>query len=183
MNWQKDIKKEFFSNLLLISGNGRNIGKTFFACLIIEFLSQKYPVTAVKFSPHFHQLPDNANILMNSDDFVVIKETEITHKDSSLFLQSGAVKVLFVMVRHENIEKAFHFIKPHLTEGPVICESAGLGEIINAGLAFFLKKPGEPIIKNHKQSLLSQIIENDGKSLNFDINRIGFENNQFFLKQ
>jgi hypothetical protein len=183
MNWQKDIIKEYFGNLILISGNGRNVGKTFFTCLIIEFLSQKHTVTAVKFTKHFHQLPDNAEVLINDDDFIVLNETTISHKDSSLFLQAGATKVLFVMVRPENIEKAFQFIKYHLTDGPVICESAGLGEIIDSGLAFFLKKPGEPIIKNKKQSQLSQIIENDGQTLNFDINRIGFQNNQFFLKQ
>ncbi|MCA1760074.1 MAG: hypothetical protein LC658_09925 [Bacteroidales bacterium] len=183
MNLQSKNNKEFFGNFLIISGNGRNVGKTFFACRIIEFLSQKHAVTAVKISPHFHSIHENAEVLINNDDFIVFNETTISHKDSSLFLQNGATKVLFVMVSPENLEKAVNSLKPLLTEGPVICESAGLGEIIDAGLAFFLKKAGELISKNKKQSQLSQIIENDGQSLNFDIHRIGFENNQFFLKQ
>lgn len=182
MNQQQDFNEEFFGNLLLISGNGRNVGKTFFACRTIEYLSQKYPVTAVKISPHFHKIPENADVLFHSEDFTVINETKIIQKDSSLFLQAGAAKVLFVMAGPENLENAFQFLNPLLTEGPVICETAGLGEIINAGLSFFLKKPGEPIVKNQIQAQLSHLIENDGQTLDFDITQIGFENNHFFLK-
>ena len=110
---------EFFGNFLIISGNGRNVGKTFFACRIIEFLSQNHAVTAVKISPHFHQISENSDILINSEQFVVINETEISHKDSSLFFQSGAAKVFYVMANPENPEKAFQFLKPKLAEGPV----------------------------------------------------------------
>jgi len=172
----------YFGNLLLVSGNGRNVGKTFFACRIIELLAQKYPVTAVKISPHLHEIPENSDILYRTDDFVVINETEISQKDSSLFLQSGAKKVLFVMAKPENLNDVFQSIKPGLTNGPVVCESAGLGEIIDAGLSFFIKKPNEAIIKNHKQARRSQIIENNGQNLNFDITQIEFEDNQFKLK-
>ncbi len=182
MNLQSKYNKEFFGNFLIISGNGRNVGKTFFACRIIEFLSQQHPVTAVKISPHFHQISENADILINSEHLVVINETEITHKDSSLFLQSGAAKVFFVMTNPENPEKAFQFLKTKLTEGPVVCESAGLGEFIDAGLSFFLKKPGDPILKNNWAAKHSHIIENDGGILNFDITKIKFEDNKFCLK-
>ena len=182
MNLQSKNNKEFFGNFLVISGNGRNVGKTFFACRIIEFLSQNHAVTAVKISPHFHQIHDNAKVLINDDDFIVLNETEKTHKDSSLFLQSGAAKVFFVMANPANPEKAFQFLKPKLKEGPVIFESAGLGEIINAGLSFFLKKRGDPILKNNWAAQHSHIIENEGGILNFDITKIGFEDNQFDLK-
>lgn len=182
MNLQSKNSKEFFGNFLIISGNGRNVGKTFLACRIIEFLSQNNAVTAVKISPHYHQIHENVKVLINDDDFIVLNETEKTHKDSSLFLQTGAAKVLFVMVRPEKLEKAFQSLKPLLTEGPVIFESAGLGEIINAGLSFFLKKPGDPILKNNWAAKHSHIIENEGGILNFDITKIGFEDNQFDLK-
>ena len=182
MKLQSKYNKEFFGNFLIISGNGRNVGKTFFACRIIEFLSQNHAVTAVKISPHFHQISENADMLINSEHLVVINETEISHKDSSLFLQSGAAKVFFVMANPEYPEKAFQFLKPFLTEGPVIFESAGLGEIINAGLSFFLKKPGDPILKNKPVAQHSHIIENEGGIMNFDITKIGFEDNKFDLK-
>jgi hypothetical protein len=179
---KQEHNNEFFGNVLLVSGNGRNVGKTFFACRIIELLAQKYPVTALKISPHFHQIQPNADVIFYSDDFTVINETEISHKDSSLFLQAGATKVLFVLVKTENLKEAFQYLKRLLTEGPIVCESAGLNEIINPGLSFFLKKPGEPIIKNQIQAENSQIIENDGNNLNFDITRIGFEDNLYNLK-
>ena len=182
MNLQSKYTKEFFDNFLIISGNGRNVGKTYFACRIIEMLSKNHAVTAVKISPHFHQISENADMLINSEHLVVINETEISHKDSSLFLQSGAAKVFYVMANPENPEKAFQFLKPILTDGPVIFESAGLGEIIDAGLSFFLKKPGDPILKNNWAAQYSHIIENEGEILNFDITKIGFEDNQFDLK-
>lgn len=183
MNVHQEVDKEFFGNLLLISGNGRDVGKTYFACQIIKYLSEKYPVTAVKISPHFHEITENTDILFKSEDFIVVNETTITRKDSSLFLQAGAVKVFFVMAKPEKLTKAFQFFKPFLIEGPVICESAGLGEIVNTGLSFFLRKPDEPVVKNQKPAQYAQIVENDGQSLNFNFDRIGFKNNQFFLKQ
>jgi hypothetical protein len=182
MNNRREFNKEFFGNLLLISGNGRNVGKTFFACRVIELLAKKHPVTAVKISPHFHKIPENADILFHSKEFIVINETEITHKDSSLFLQAGATKVLFVMAKSKNLHDAFQFIKPNLKCVPVICESAGLCEIIDSGLLFFIKNPNNAINKNQTLTQCSQIIENDGQKFNFDITRIAFENNHYFLK-
>jgi hypothetical protein len=182
MKTDRENNSGYFGNLLLVSGNGRNVGKTFFACRVIELLSQKHAVTAVKISPHFHEIPENSDVLFRTDNFAVINETEITNKDSSLFLQSGAAKVLFVAVKPENLHDAFQYIKPDLTSGPVVCEGAGLGEIIDAGLSFFIKKPNEAIIKNHKQALRSQIIDNDGQNLHFDFTRIEFEDNQYKLR-
>jgi hypothetical protein len=172
----------YYGNLLLVSGNGRNVGKTFFACRIISLLAQKQQVTAVKISPHLHEIPENIDVLCRTENFTVINETEINRKDSSLFLQSGAVKVLFVMCKPENLHEAFQHIKPYLTSGPVVCESAGLGETIATGLSFFMKKPNDAIIKNLKQAQRSQIIENDGQNIHFDFARIEFENNLFYLK-
>ena len=176
-----EYKKENVGNLLLISGNGRNVGKTFFACRLIEYLSPNYPVTAVKISPHFHQIQENADVMFHSEEFIVINETEKTHKDSSLFLQAGALKVLFVMVRPENTEKAFQYIKPLLASGPAICESAGLYEWVDPGLFFFVIKAGDSFVKNGRAAQNAVVIENDGITLNFDVNEIGFENNQFYL--
>jgi len=181
MNPKPKHIKENFGNLLLISGNGRNVGKTFFACRIIENLSKKHAVIALKISPHIHELPENADILFQNTDFTVINETEITHKDSSLFLQSGAEKVLFVMVQPENLGTAFQQIKSLLLEGPVVCESAGLHDWIAPGLFFFVKKPNETVVKNASAAEIAVMIENDGENLSFDVSRIDIRNNQFYL--
>ena len=78
MKIEIETNRGYFGNLLLVSGNGRNVGKTYFACRIIGLLSQKNPVTAVKISPHVHEIPENADILIRSEDFIVINETEIS---------------------------------------------------------------------------------------------------------
>jgi hypothetical protein len=86
------------------------------------------------------------------------------------------------MTKPEKLHDAFQYLKPYLRSGAVVCESAGLGEIIDAGLSFFIKNPKDEIIKNRKQAQRTQIIENDGQNIRFDFARIEFENNLFCLK-
>jgi len=43
-----------YPNILLVSGNGRNSGKTTLACKIIERFSKDHEITGLKISPHFH---------------------------------------------------------------------------------------------------------------------------------
>jgi len=69
-------------NLLLIAGNGRNVGKTFLACKIIKELANKLKVIGLKVSPHFHDF-EKSRIIAQSDDYIVIEETQINQKDSS----------------------------------------------------------------------------------------------------
>ena len=44
-----------FENILLIAGSGQNVGKTTFACQLIQNVQNQKPI-AVKITPHFHKL-------------------------------------------------------------------------------------------------------------------------------
>ena len=49
-------RKPYHSNILAISGTGRNVGKTTLTCGIIKKLGIDQKPTAVKISPHFHSV-------------------------------------------------------------------------------------------------------------------------------
>lgn len=158
-------------NLLLIAGNGRNVGKTFLTCKIIEHLSQTENVIGVKISPHFHEY-NNDDVLIKTSNFVILNETHNNTKDSSLMLQAGAKKVFFIMVKQAHLQNAFDYIKNEITDEIVVCESAGLIEIVEPRHFLFVKRDGEPIVKKQFLHYSPIVINNDGKTFNFDIERL-----------
>jgi len=168
-------------NMILISGNGRNVGKTFLACKIIQHLSQKVEVIGLKISPHFHEY-NKLDVVFKNDKFVILDEKQINTKDSSLMLQAGAKKVWFVMVEQKNLKDAFKYLKSNLSDKTVICESGGLHEFVTPGLYLFVKRTGEEIVKTHLLKYSPIIVNNDGKNFDFDIRSIVLQNHKFSLK-
>ena len=68
-----------FPNLLLVAGNGRNVGKTWLVCRIIEKISQNQKVTAVKISSHYH--PEDAdNIISKTNDLLFVPNQKSIRK-------------------------------------------------------------------------------------------------------
>lgn len=169
-------------NLLLIAGNGRNVGKTFLACKIIEHLSQSTSVIGVKISPHFHQYHKD-NVLINKGNFIILNETQNNTKDSSLMLQAGAKKVFFVMVKQAHLQNAFDYLKNEISNDIVICESGGLIEMIKPQLFLFVKRQKEPIVKKHLIQYSPILINNDGRTYDFDIRKISINNKTLTIRK
>lgn len=167
-------------NLLLIGGNGQNVGKTFLACKIIKHLSKKQDVIGIKVSPHFHRV-EKGNILIKNEDFTIIEEDQITQKDSSLMWQAGAKKVYFAMASQKNLKKAFFYLNKLLPQKAIVCESGGLHEIINSGVFLFVIKSGDQITKKQLLKFSPKIIQNDGENFDFDICNLILKNNQFSI--
>ncbi|WP_297095862.1 hypothetical protein [uncultured Draconibacterium sp.] len=176
---QKDTRIDY-PNLLLIAGNGRNVGKTYFACRVIEMLSETLPVTGLKITSHIHEHSSD-DVLTKHKHFVILQEKQITGKDSSLMLQAGAKQVFFVMAEPKYLPEALEKLSPYLPETPIVCESGGLHEIINPGLFFFIQSTGTPLRKAHHLIHNPIIVQNDGENLKFDYNRIQLKNNKFSL--
>lgn len=168
-------------NLILIAGNGRNVGKTYLACKIIQHLSKKENIIGLKISPHFHSF-NESDVIFKNKNFVIVDEKQINSKDSSLMLQAGAKKVFFVMAKQEHLHKAFKYLQKILSLNFIICESGGLQEFVTPGLHFFVKKVGEKIVKTNLLEYSPIIINNEGKSFDFDIQNIELQNNKFNLK-
>lgn len=168
-------------HLLLIAGNGRNVGKTTVACQIIARFAAEIPVTAVKISPHFHAF-DADELVFGTENFVILNETKQTEKDSSRMLQAGASKVFFVMAKpgflNEATEKLLQFLPGNL----IVCESGGLHEFVTPGIFLMVKRTGDKIAKKHLLNYAPIIVNNDGKNFDFDFRRFGFSNNKISLK-
>ncbi|NOR88187.1 MAG: hypothetical protein GQ527_11310 [Bacteroidales bacterium] len=172
--------------IILLSGAGQNVGKTTFACQLIEHLkasSQK--VFAIKISPHFHDA-DPPKTIFSSERFVLSLESEKeTGKDTSRMLAAGADEVFFLQVNDEFLEEAFQytmsFVPPEVL---VVIESGGLGELIKPALFFFVKRAGisemkEVAAKNRK--LADRVIQFDGEAFDFQVENVLYKNGQIKL--
>lgn len=168
-------------NLILIAGNGRNVGKTHLACQIINQLAKKHIVTGLKISPHFHEINEE-NILVKNEKFVIAEEKQFTSKDSSRMIHAGAEKVYFVMVKQENLSDAIDELIKILPQKCIVAESGGLHEFVTPGMFLFVKRTGDEIVKSHLLDYSPFIVNNDGNNFDFNIQRIGFEKNIFSIK-
>ncbi len=168
-------------NILLIAGNGRNVGKTTLACQIISFFAAKTEVTGLKISPHFHSF-NHDDVRFKNENLIIIEEKEISKKDSSAMLQSGAKKVYFAMVNPKQLKYEMDNILQILPKGLIICESGGLHEFVVPGLFLMVKRKGEEIIKTHLLNYSPMMVNFDGKIFDFDIQKLKFEDHQIKLK-
>jgi len=129
-----------YPNIILVSGNGRNIGKTQLTCRIISNLASTTEVYAVKISPHFHELDDRAEVIVNNDNFCIVKETLKTKKDSSRMMMAGAKEAFYVQCKNENLLDMFEVLQSYLpTNKPVIIESGGLYNVIEPCGMYYIK--------------------------------------------
>jgi hypothetical protein len=164
MNEQSKIK---VPQMILLSGNGRNSGKTLFARQLITTFSKQVPVTAIKISSHFHTV-NPENIVLKNEKFTLCFEQETTTKDSSLMLQAGADNVYFLMVKQEDLLEAFKSMLYLLTPSLLICESDGLQQIVEPGILFFVMQKGSKIIK--QQHITPNTIKVERLEDSFDYN-------------
>lgn len=99
------MTNDFFlmtNDFFLISGSGRNVGKTTLGCLIIEELSTKREVTALKISKHVHLLTEKQKVIFEKPGLLIAEELDlVSNKDSSRYLQSGASLSLFIQAQEE----------------------------------------------------------------------------------
>ena len=102
----KDLKAH--PSLLLISGDGRNTGKTSLATSIIQKFAAVSEIIALKISPHFHDLTPGLIPVLSVDDFsLFIDENPDTNKDTSRMLRAGASKSYLLQANKNYLKKGF----------------------------------------------------------------------------
>ncbi|MBK3519280.1 hypothetical protein [Carboxylicivirga marina] len=137
-----------YPNIILIAGNGRNVGKTLLSCRIINHLASLTEVYAVKISSHFHELDKQAQIIIRTKDYCIVKETLKTRKDSSRMLDAGATDVYYVQCKNENLSQMFEHLQGFLpNDKPIVIESGGLYNYIVPHVLYYIK--GEDSLKKH----------------------------------
>lgn len=143
----------FFPNVLLITGSGRERGKTILACNIIRKWKVHEDITAIKISAHIHDHPDSINRIHRSGGYTIWEEKAKTHKDSGRFLEAGAKQVFYIEATDKELMNAFGFV--YMLVGRrslLVCESGGLGKFLLPGVMLYVQHKGD-IIDAEKESL------------------------------
>lgn len=153
-------------NILLISGSGRNVGKTTFMRDVIARNSHQKPV-AIKITPHFHEPTPGLVPVQANENFRVFRETDPSSaKDSSLFLQAGAEKVFYIQTSDDFLAEAFQIVSGQFSpDQPVVVESAALRKFVVPGLYIFIVKNPEEMKPSAREmkKLADATVDSDGE--------------------
>lgn len=130
----------YLPNLLLISGSGRKVGKTWLACNLIRKWKNHVPVVAIKISRHRHDPAYRMKQLVSGEGFVIWEEFAGSWKDTGKFFDAGAYPVLFVEADTKYLFDAFrHAIDFTGKDRMIICESGGLINFVKPGFMIFIQ--------------------------------------------
>lgn len=137
---------EKLENMLLVSGSGRNVGKTTFIRQIIAQNVAK-DVVAIKITPHFHEVTSGLTPIHVTENYSVYEETDrFSDKDTSMLLKAGAKRVFFIQTKDDQLEAAFGIVSTLIDpKQPVIIESAALRKIRVPSLYIFIQKRFETV--------------------------------------
>jgi len=156
---------------MLVSGSGRNVGKTSFIRRVIrQNAGQK--LVAIKITPHFHEPSSGLSPITITENYRVFKETDLTSgKDSSLFLQAGAEQVFYIQSKDVYLKEAFRIISDQLSpDQPMIIESAALRKFIVPELYLFIQQNYEEVKPSamEMQKLADAIVYSDSGQFSTD---------------
>jgi len=174
------------SNLLIVGGTGRNVGKTEFLCRLIRKISSTSEIFALKVSAIF---PDEHTFHGDhSDDLTghyLFEETRRdTPKDTSRMMQAGACRVFYLRSNDEGILNGYESFKNQLPQGAlVVCESNSLVNVVKPGL-FILVRAGQGIVKARAKSLLEYadlVLVSDGESGFPELEKIGLDKDKQWI--
>ena len=163
---RKPDQRYHLPSFLIISGMGRNTGKTTLACWIIKEFSEKENITAIKISSHFHEPTPELKLLFKTKDYSISKEYNPgTEKDSSKMLGAGAKDSFYIQSKKDKIKEAFDKYMKEFDQGnAVVCESSALAKILTPGIGFIILS--DNIINDQPQS--ENFSTNNFKQINFD---------------
>jgi hypothetical protein len=170
---------KFYPNILLISGSGRNTGKTTFACELIRYFSGKEKIAALKISPHFHY-SEGGMSLINKKGYIIEKEVDPERdKDSSRMLRAGANDVFFIQAKDASLPEVFDYMINQLGPGvAIVCESGGAGRYIKPGVHIFMENEDEVKNRDMKEKA-DLILRLSGQIINFDMSSLQYTSNQW----
>lgn len=169
--------------LLIVSGTGRNTGKTSLSCKLISHFSHASSITAIKTTHHFHALSYQMVWLKNAPEYSIFQDFDKNQeKDSSKMLKAGASNVFYIQSKREALGKAFLDLVKFIPEQSlIICESGGLKDFIQPAVSILCIKEVSEILlapqadlyydykQEHSSSIISKIQLNGCK---WSINRL-----------
>jgi len=176
------------TNILSISGEGRNVGKTLLACDIIAKFSRKADIVGVKITPHLHKNVGAAELIESREGLLIHKETDTgASKDTSRMLAAGAVEAYLIQLSDDKFVEALSFIEKKTGRNSlIICESGRLPARIQAGISLFIRQLNCQVCELEKKIPLSDIdrvVSYTVNSFDIDLNLIEIVNGSWKLKK
>ncbi|MDP1623063.1 MAG: hypothetical protein Q8M08_12080 [Bacteroidales bacterium] len=134
------MPRRSYPHILIISGSGKKVGKTYMATALIRSFSIKFPLIALKISPHFHDSLGNTRLIAVSEGTRIFQDLGPHHKNSGQFLEAGAFQSYFMETDDRHLTTAFDIFMNECNPSnhPVICESGALSSLIKPGILIFI---------------------------------------------
>ncbi len=125
-------------------------------CRIIEQFNE-LNITAIKISPHFHEVTPGLKTIYKEKGYSIYEETNRdTTKDTSRMLRSGAARVYFAKVLDDRLRFVFDKIMDLIPAAtPIVGESPALRNFVEPGVFIIMNSYTTNNRKNinHLQSL------------------------------
>ncbi|MDF1573038.1 MAG: hypothetical protein P1P82_15625 [Bacteroidales bacterium] len=167
-----------FPKMILVAGDGRNVGKTVFCMHLIRNLSAKAEVIAIKTTPHRHNLTDGLEVIAKTGDYIVALEKAAHQKDSARLLQAGAGKVYLVMADQQHVGEAFSHISDQVQDKICVAESGSLAAYVQPGYFFFIKNHTDEIKKKEHLEFNPVVVTNVNHLFDFAPEKLDIVNNE-----
>ena len=178
-------------NIIIIGASGRNVGKTEFACRLIEQEAKKRPVFGIKITTIKEKdgkCPrggEGCGVCSSlKGDYMITEETEgPAGKDTVRMLSAGGKKVYWLRVLREYIEEGISELLKNIPDNAcIICESNSARRVIEPGLFIIIREKGSTEIKHSCKAVAKfadEIIDFDGTGWTLKPNNIVFTNNKW----
>ncbi|MCX6303905.1 MAG: hypothetical protein NT040_02965 [Bacteroidetes bacterium] len=179
------ILRKPLPHFVIISGSGKKVGKTFMATAVIRSFSEKFPLLALKISPHVHDSLGNTTLVAEGEGFRIFRDLAPHHKNSGQFLEAGALLSFFMETGDVHLAEAIEVFMAvcNPMNRPVICESGALGNLCEPGISIFISHPDDnlPAHKLTSMRLSDLVIPAKLFSTPGIIDRILFTENKWHL--
>ncbi|MDT8301780.1 MAG: molybdenum cofactor guanylyltransferase [Sedimentisphaerales bacterium] len=189
------LKNKMFKldGMLMIGSAGSNVGKTELACAILGKFSRNCDVIGIKATTIKNkegQCPrggEGCGVCSSLEGvYSIVEELDSSsEKDTARLLAAGANRVFWLRIREEHLLEGITALLDVIGHNAVsICESNSLRQVVEPGLFLMV---GSRETKNWKSSAESvkqyadRIVISDGRSFDFDPNRIKFINGKWIL--
>jgi hypothetical protein len=155
-------------NLIIVSGSGRNVGKTECACRLIEKFSRSSDIIGLKVSAVYpdEQIYHGSHGPAGAAEQLMEEHRLDRDKDTSRMLRAGARRVFYLQGDDARLKDGFDQFRSLIpADAAVVCESGSLWRFVQPGLLILLtdgetKKPRSAELFDRA----SMIIHSDGES-------------------
>ncbi|MHC4290589.1 MAG: molybdenum cofactor guanylyltransferase [Planctomycetota bacterium] len=180
--------------MLMIGSEGRNVGKTEFACSLIRKFSFQHNIIGIKVTTikqENESCPrggEGCGVCATLEgNFCITEETNSqSNKDTSRLLAAGAKKVFWLRVLKQHLEEGINALRAAMgTDAISVCESNSLRLVVEPGLFFMFKASDSESCKPSAASVekyADRTVFFDGRDFDVSLDEIELFDGQWMNK-